>query len=646
MCGIVGLSSRSRVDPEALDAAIAAIAHRGPDGHGAFLSDDGLTALGHTRLAIIDLSPAGAQPMSSHDGRFVTVFNGEIYNYRDLKRELEARGVRFRGGSDTEVVLEGFALDGPAYLSRLNGIAAIAIYDTRERQLFLARDNLGIKPLYYAETPEGLAFGSEIKPLLELVAVERALDVSAVAKYATFLWCPGEQTPFAGVKKLDPGSAIIVKDGAVTRRWRWWSPPPYAPRTDWTAETCASELRATLEASVDRQMVADVPVGAFLSGGLDSTAVVAAARARGHGIDCFTINTSGAEGGATDDLPYAREAAAHLGVRLHEVKVDAAALCDGLVEMVGQLDEPLADPACLNVLHISRLAREHGMKVLLSGTGGDDLFAGYRRHAAVALDPLWSAVPGLVRRGLAGMASGGAGGSALRRRVAKALAAAAQDGDRRIASVFAWGPLGGVEQLLAAEHRHAARPDEIFAPMDAVLAGVAGEPAVERCLALDQRFFLADHNLIYTDKMAMAAGVEVRVPLIDLEMVDFAARTPTAWKLRGGVGKWILKQSQRGVLPDRIIDRPKSGFGAPLRLWMKGPMREATEDLLSETTLRSRGLFDPAAVARLRAADASGAADGSYTLFSLMCVELWCRRFLDSSATPVRRGAPRRAVSA
>jgi asparagine synthase (glutamine-hydrolysing) len=638
MCGIVGISSRTEVSRAALAEAVAAIRHRGPDGEGMFIDDTRRTGLGHTRLAIIDLSPTGLQPMASADGRYMMTFNGEIYNFREIRAELLARGVTFRGTSDSEVLLEGFALLGEAILPKLNGIFAFAIHDKATGDIFVARDQLGIKPVYYAETNEGTAFASELKALGHLVRLGRDLDVSAIRKYLTFLWCPGEQTPLKGVKKLAPGSAMILKDGRILRRWRYWTPPSYAPRENWNTRDCARELKALIDTCVDRQMVSDTPIGAFLSGGLDSSAVVAAMRAKSGNVQCFTIDSDAVEEGMAEDLPYARAVAAHLGVDLHEVKVDAHTMCDRVADMVGILDEPLADPACLNVLFISQLAREHGIKVLLSGAGGDDLFSGYRRHTMLALDPLWSAVPGPLRHGLAALAEGQDQGSAMRRRLAKAFGVLKQDGDARVAASFAWGPPGICDRLLSRDLKQAAELDDVFAPMEEVMARMPDAPALEKCLALEQRFFLSDHNLIYTDKMAMAAAVEVRVPLLDLELVQFASEIPVNWKCNRLRPKWILKESQRDVLPASVIDRPKTGFGAPLRKWMKGDMRAMMDELLSRRVVEARGLFDAREVARLREDDANGACDGSYTLLSLACIELWCRGFVDAGAARERGG--------
>lgn len=576
--------------------------------------------------------------MQSEDGRVVLTFNGEIYNFAELRSELAAKGYRFKGQSDTEVLLAGYLAQGTAILDRLNGIFAFAIHDARSGELFIARDQMGVKPLYYAQTKAGFVFASEIKALLRLADIDRALDFSAIRRYMAFLWCPGEQTPFKQVKKLAPGSAMIVSNGEVARRWIYWRAPPYAPRFDWTAQQCAAELAELLGACVHRQMVSDAPLGAFLSGGIDSSAIVAAACRSKPDLHCFTIELAGgAEQGTVDDLPYARAVAAHLGVTLDAIRIDAPAMCSKALQMVELLDEPLADPACLNVLFISEFARRQGIKVLLSGVGGDDLFTGYRRHTLLACDSLWAHVPLDLRRWLVELFASADRRHGGTRRLARLLEVAAQDGARRITSSFIWGPTTGVDGLLSPDVATALTGEEVAAPLIELIQQIPAMPATEKCLMLEKRFFLADHNLIYTDKMAMAAGVEVRVPFLDRDLINFAATIPWAWKHKFFKPKWILKQSQKRVLPAPLINRPKAGFGAPLRRWMKHEMQDLVRDLLSPSTINRRGLFDARAVQQLLRSDAEGQVDASYTLFSLMCIELWCRRFIDAPSNTLER---------
>lgn len=634
MCGIAGFLGN--FDRPLMDRAGEGIAHRGPDDAGDY--HDPVTGIGlvHRRLSILDVSPLGHQPMWSADGRVAIVFNGEIFNYRELRAELVAEGYCFRSQSDTEVLLSLYLHDGYELLARLNGMFAFAIWDKSRQELFLARDALGVKPLYYAETSAGYAFASEIKALLCLVPEARELDIPALHRYLSFLWCPGEGTPLRGVRKLLPGEAMVVRDGKIARRWTWYQLPVFRGVTGDLSE--ADALKGTVDGlrrAVQRQLVADVPVGAFLSGGLDSSAVVAFAREQVPDIRCFTIESvGGQEAGATDDLPYARRVAQHLNVPLDVVRIDASRMADDLERMVMQLDEPLADPAPLNVLYISQLAREHGIKVLLSGAGGDDLFTGYRRHLAVNYERYWDWLPQRVRSGLEQATASMDQRKPLFRRLAKVWSGAGLAGDVRLANYFLWAKESQLLSLYTSEFRARLGQESADKPMLDFLGPLPGSvQPLDKMLALEQRFFLADHNLNYTDKMSMAASVEVRVPFLDLDLVEHAARIPLGLKQRGRVGKWVLKKAMEPYLPHDVIYRPKSGFGAPLRRWMRHELRPLLGDLLSADNLKQRGLFEPGAVQRLIAQNDSGQVDGAYTLLSLLSIEIWCRAYIDSVPT-------------
>jgi asparagine synthase (glutamine-hydrolysing) len=629
MCGIAGYSGR--VSPGSLEAMSGLVAHRGPDDHGSWVDDQAGVGLAHRRLSILDLSERGQQPMQDESASAVIAFNGEIYNFADLRSDLQARGWTFRSTSDTEVLLKGYLEFGVAVVDRLNGIFAFAIHDRRTNQTFLARDHLGVKPLYFAEIPGAVVFGSELKALLAEPAVSRQLDPTALLQYLTLLWCPSPRTPLKGVRKLEPGSAMLLCDGRIVRTWRFYS-LRFGSGAAVAAAPAVDELTRLLRQAVHRQMVADVPVGAFLSGGLDSSAVVAFARevAGERGLDCFTIAPSGPElaaEGMTEDLPYAEYVAAHLGVRLHAIPVDAG-MIGALAHVIYHLDEPQADPAAINVLLISQLAREHGIKVLLSGAGGDDLFTGYRRHRALVAERYWSWLPLAARRAISMTASRLPGSPSVLRRAAKALRDAHLGDDERLFGYFHWYSPGLAGDLLEV------RPDNpaslVDQPMAEALARAGhGASGLDRLLLLEQRFFLADHNLLYTDKLSMAAGVEARVPFLDLDLVAFANGLPPGIKQRGGVGKWPLKKALEPYLPRDVIYRPKTGFGAPLRGWIRGALAPLIDELLSERAIASRGLFNAANVRALVNADRTGRVDASYTIFAMLSIELWCRSFVD-----------------
>lgn len=627
MCGVGGYAGD--FDFNRLKGLAYSLQHRGPDDLGTW-HEAGI-GLVHTRLSIIDLSPAGHQPMVGADGAVVLVFNGEIYNFRELRAELEAKGHHFNGHSDTEVILQLYLAEGEAMLGRLNGIFAIALWDKRNQTLFLARDALGVKPLYYAEAKQGFAFASEIKALLALMPEARELDIVALHRYLSFLWCPGEGTPLRAVRKVLPGEAIAVRGGKIACRWQWYQLPAFhGVAADISEADVLIGTVSHLRSAVHRQLVSDVPVGAFLSGGLDSSAVVALAREQVPDIHCFTIETTGGtESGLADDLPYARKVAKHLGVPLEVVKIDSGRMAADIEQMVYMLDEPLADPAPLNVLYISQLARQQGMKVLLSGAGGDDLFTGYRRHLALDYERLWSWWPKGVRQGLESLTSRLDKRRPLFRRLAKLFDGAGLEGDARLANYFVWQKESRLRSLYTPEFLAVLGAESALRPMLEFLAPLPeNTPRLERMLALEQRFFLSDHNLLYTDKMSMAAGVEVRVPFLDMDLVEFAAKIPPRYKQHGQIGKWALKKAMEPYLPHEVIYRPKTGFGAPLRRWMRYELRELVGDLLSKESLDKRGLFDAKAVHKLIEDNESGRVDASYTLFSLMCIEIWCRKFV------------------
>lgn len=627
MCGIAGLRGEF---PEGTIAAMGArLAARGPDSDGLFEDRDAGIALAHRRLSIIDLSPAGHQPMADASGRFVLSYNGEIYNYAALRAELIAAGRGLRGHSDTEVLVELFADSGPAALARLNGIFALSIWDRRDRVLWLARDGVGVKPLYVARTPSGIGFASELKALLALPDLDRTIDRTALLAYLGYLYSPGERTMFAQVRKLSPGTWLRIDPAGEESTGRFYNLPDYDPAPMNEASAIAGTYDA-LRTAVGRQMVADVEVGAFLSGGLDSSAIVALAREHiSQPMNCFTIGYHAGDGDGDEliaDLPYARAAARHLGVTLHEVTVDAR-IASEFESLVYTLDEPQADPAAINNLKIAALARQQGIKVLLGGAGGDDLFTGYRRHQAAALNRVVNPIPEPLRAAMGAVGRALPTGNTRLRRIAKLLSPMGEPADARLTANFEWLRLEDAAGLMAGDgtaHVAAAR-----APMRDALDAYSVRDPVERTLRLEQLFFLTDHNLNYTDKTGMAVGVEIRVPFLDPDLMAFAARLPTRFKLRGGQTKWALRKAMEPILPHEVIYRPKTGFGVPLRSWMRRELQPMMADVLAPDTLARRGLFDTAAVTALRDATLSGRVDGHYALLAVMAVELWCRAFVD-----------------
>lgn len=628
MCGFVGFVGS--YTQKKLSLANEILSHRGPDETGIWISESGGAGLAHKRLSIIDLSPSGSQPMSSQKGNEILVFNGEIYNFEELRANLQDKGVVFRGQSDTEVLLEMYLFFGEKMLTMLNGIFSFAIWDEKLKKLFIARDSFGVKPIYYSFIDGNLCFASEAKALFSLLNATK-LDPCALSQYLSFLWSPGERTPLKEVKKLLPGEALIFRNGKIEKKWRWHNLPISKSKVKSSVSSSSRNLAKLLRNSVEKQMVSDVPLGAFLSGGLDSSSIVSFAKNVNPEIQCFTIDSfRNKEEGMINDLPYAKRVAKHLKVPLHVISVSSKDLASDIEKMISMLDEPLADPAALNVLYISRLARQNGIKVLLSGAGGDDIFTGYRRHFATQIDRYFQRIPLYLRNEIERLTNSLDSFNPFLRRLGKFFNGSTLDKNDRIINYFRWTDFNQVKSLFNQEFQKELND---YDPAESMLFLLDNLPnnleSLDMMLALEQRFFLPDHNLNYTDKMAMAAGVEVRTPFLENDLVEFASKLPLKYKQHRNEGKWILKKAMEPYLPRDIIYRSKTGFGAPLRSWVRNELKELIEDTLSEDSLKNRGVFDTKAVQQLITKNQKGEIDASYTIFSLMSIEIWCRNFID-----------------
>jgi asparagine synthase (glutamine-hydrolysing) len=626
MCGIVGalLAPGARVN---LEGAIASLHHRGPDDHGTWRED--ATALGFLRLSIIDLSELGHQPMSSPDGRYVIVFNGEVYNFPQLREDLECAGETFRGHSDTEVLLRLFVRDGlDLCLSRLRGMFAFAVWDRHEKTLSLARDRLGVKPLVYAETPRGFIFASEIQGLFALdPELSRAPDYQAMDHFLTFQYIPAPLSGFAAVRKLPPAHAMVVKDGHIQRIFRYWD-VDLTKRSTLSFDDACEALREQVMEATKLRLVSDVPLGAFLSGGIDSAITVAAmARLGAAPLKTFSI---GFEDERFNELPQAKEVATFLGTDHHEMVVKADAV-DLMPRMIDHLGEPLADNSVMPTFCVSQFARSQ-VTVALTGDGGDEVFGGYRRFYQIRRDE-W-----LARRGLTPLWRG-------MRRITVAVENATHPGRRR--KHF---PASRADEILSmqgmARYKHLlaffsdAEKESMLTPELRAAIGASrtteylashfdrpGDDVLNRYLYLDMTTYLPEDILFKVDIASMANSLECRAPFLDYKLIEFAAGLPGHYKLSGaGRHKHILKEAFKDWLPAGFMDRPKKGFSVPLSRWLKDDLA----DMLRDTLVDKRTLapwFRQDVVEHTVNEHLSGRGSHSTRLWPLLVLALWVERF-------------------
>jgi asparagine synthase (glutamine-hydrolysing) len=622
MCGIAGIVRQDGqpVDTITLRRMTDILAHRGPDGEGIRL--DGPVGLGHRRLAIIDLV-AGAQPMISDDGATWITYNGEIYNFRELRRELSALGARFRTNSDTEVILRGYEAWGIAVIPRLRGMFAFGIWDARRRQLLLARDRLGIKPLVYGWDGHCLRFASELKALLTDTAVPRDLDWAAVRDYFTYHCVPGPRTIFRDIQKLPPASYLLCSlDGGKPEIGRYWHLPMAPDRRLSEAEWC-ERLRHVLDETTRLHMISDVPLGAFLSGGVDSSAVVARmAQNSTQPVKTFSI---GFDEPDFDELAYARLVARRYGTE-HVELVIRPDIVDVLPRLAWQFDEPFADASAVPTYCVSKITREH-VTVALSGDGGDENFAGYRRYAEVVK--------------LAGQADRWP--LALAKPLARAIAARLPIATRGRGSLelIAMSPLERyhrkmtfqTDATLATMLTASAHEQVMAQPRSDSYARLAAQARTEDYVStlqyIDLHHYLPEDILTKVDRTSMLVSLETRVPLLDHVLVEFAARIPSSLKLRGERGKHILKQAMAHDLPREVLTRSKMGFGVPIARWFQTDLKDFVVDVLADRRAGQRGIVRPEVVKQLLATHRAGHHDRSPQLWALICFELWCRTWLD-----------------
>jgi asparagine synthase (glutamine-hydrolysing) len=646
MCGIVGIISKEQIDRAPLERALDSIKHRGPDDQGsAFLnSGEWKVALGHRRLSIIDLSPRGHQPMCNEDGTVWIIYNGEVYNFQELRAELEGKGHHFRSDTDTETIVHLYEEEGIECLRRLNGMFAFAIWDGRLKRLLLARDRFGIKPLYYTQIEGMLLFGSEIKSLLCWPHVPRKINLPALDAYLSFLWVPAPETLFKDIYKLLPGHYAIWSQGQLKTTQYW---DMNFSESSMDERSAVENFRSILEAAVRRQMVSDVPVGAFLSGGLDSSTVVALmSRTSNRAIDTYTIAYDEKDRvleQTPDETRYAALLAETCGVNHHKIVVQPKVV-DLLPLVVYHMDEPIADAAAISNYLVCQAAREK-LTVVLSGQGSDELLAGYRLFPGSLFSGTIGAIPfnlgsrltlPVIRKlprwrpYVAPMMDEGVLLAITRFLDMILTNAHLPPGERFVANHEAYNFTqewkakvysGDLKAALSASVAESTHLSYFYRGGDTRF--------LDRMQYTDLKTFLPELNLAYTDKLSMAISTEVRVPFLDNEVVDFAAKLAPSLRLRRFTGKYILRQAMDGIVPKVIIRRRKAAFGVPFRAWLRHDLGPMLADLLSPETIRRRGFFSPAAIQKMIEANKSGRVDSSYRIWALLTLELWLRTFLD-----------------
>ena len=633
MCGICGklnFDQNASVDPALIQAMLDTIRHRGPDDQGVYFA--GQVGLGHRRLSIIDLN-TGHQPLSNEDSTVWIVFNGEIYNFQELRVFLLSKGHIFKTQTDTEVIIHLYEELGPQCVEKLRGMFAFAIWDEKTKTLFLARDRVGIKPLYYCLTGGSLLFASEIKAILADPAVDRQIALEIIDRFLTFFYLPGEQTLLRGVSKLAPGHYLLFKN-AKTEIHQYWDLGFSKPGESPSRKEAARQLVDLLAETVELHMIADVPVGVLLSGGVDSTAVLSFAVERtDKEVSSYTVGFS--DPGVADERPYAKLAADTFGTQHHEMTITAADFAEFMPRYVWHMEEPVCEPPAIALYYVSKLARNY-VKVLLSGEGGDEAFAGYSNYRNL----LWLE---RVKRGLSPLNGALARGLSFANslfhspRVAKyvpLMKAAFPDYYYSRTSNPYRCTRNGLGNLYSADFARSIDSEYTLEPVRRLQAHVRGQNTLDAMLYIDTKSWLPDDLLIKADKMTMANSLELRVPLLDHKVLEFAAALPTDLKVRGFTTKYLAKRALGPRVPKSILNRRKAGFPVPYESWLRKDLRGWVHEVLFDHATTSRGYFATPVVRELVARDE---AKGGYSkeIFSLVTLELWHRTFLEHKQVAV-----------
>lgn len=657
MCGICGIYEYGANEPAINSDLIVrmrdTMTHRGPDDAGVYVSENRRVGLGNRRLAIVDLSPAGRSPMSNEDGRVWITFNGEIYNHESLRPALEAKGHRYRSRTDTETIVHLYEERGLDFVHELEGDFAIGLWDQAARRIVLARDRIGVKPLYYTIAGGRLIFASEIKAILEHPSVTRDIDEKALYHYLSFLTTPAPQTLFAGINKL-PAGCMLTCDASgevkITRYWDAVSARPANNAREMTEKEVADETLRLLTDSIAKRMMSDVPFGVFLSGGIDSTANVALmAGLMDRPVRTFTVGFK--DNPAYDELAEARDVAREYGTDHHEILIGEQELIDFLPGLIFHQDEPIADPVCVPIYYVSKLARATGTRVIQVGEGSDELFCGYDQYTQYLKlhDYGWSFLEKLPRRIRQSLAATGqsllrVGGDELPgnwRKLAPDLLRRLGDGEAAFWSGALFFDEAHKHQLFTRKARgrlsngSGREPSSytvVREDLDRLLAARPDADLLERMTYQELKLRLSELLLMRVDKMTMAASVEARVPFLDHKLVEFAMTIPREMKYKNGVTKHILKRALKGVVSDSVIGRKKKGFGVPVNEWMLDRLGGFVEETLLNSPLRRRELFDYGFVKRLLDEHRSGRMNYGFFLWSLFNLSLWYERWIDGAA--------------
>ncbi len=624
MCGIIGYYG-DNVSKFIEEPRLNLISHRGPDNQD-YISGENYF-LGHTRLSIQDTTVLANQPMFSNDKSFVLIFNGEIYNHKELRKKFLSK-VKFKSTGDTETLLEGLIKYGTDFINKLNGIFAFSFFNKATGDIIISKDHFGVKPLYFHLNDREVYFSSELKAICSYMRGKTSIDKAALKNYINFLWSPGEKTPFNEFKKLLPGTYLKgnIKNIKNFQTHRYYTVPFNG---QYLSNESEDELIVKLEnhllKAVERQMLSDVPLGFFLSGGLDSSILVAMARKLNpeKEINCYTIRVDSTDG-FTDDLSYAKKVAEYLNVNLTivDAKTDILKSFD---KVIYHLDEPQADPAPINVYNICKVARKDGIKVLIGGTAGDDILSGYRRHQALNFESIIEKIPEFLRKSIKNVSLKFNGKSSFIRRFKKLSANIDKSKEERMMGYFSW-----IDDTILRDLFLEPNDYNCFSYFENLNKLIPKENSdLNKMLFWEINTFLTDHNLNYTDKLSMAVGVEVRVPFLDTELVRFSTNIPQYYKLQGNETKYLLKKVAEKYLPKEVIYRPKTGFGAPVREWILNDMDDLINDYLSKETITKRGIFNFDKVSDLIDFNKKGIIDASYSIWSLLAIESWMRQFYD-----------------